>query len=83
MSSNADLTCNFTITTSLDVGISFESDDGGANYGGLITIWTPGTAGPVTTGLWDSDGDVYFTIYNHGRAELRHHRAGAGRRRHL
>lgn len=65
MSSNADLTCNFTITTSLDVGISFESDDGGTNYGGLITIWTPGTAGPVTTGLWDSDGDVYFTIYNH------------------
>ncbi len=63
MSPSSSLTCNFTIETSLSIGVSFQSSDGGASYGGLITIFTPGTAGPVTTGLWDSDGNVFFTIY--------------------
>lgn len=63
MSSSSSLTCNFTINSSLDIGVSFVSDDNGANYGGQITIFTPGTAGPVSTGLWDSDGNVFFTLY--------------------
>ncbi|CAI8995698.1 BppU_N domain-containing protein [Pseudomonas sp. IT-P44] len=63
MSSSSSLTCNFTINSSLDIGVSFVSDDNGANYGGQITIFTPGTAGPVSTGLWDNDGNVFFTLY--------------------
>lgn len=59
------LTCNFTIKTSLDVGVSFQSDEANAaNWGGEITIFTPCSVQPVTTSLWDSDGDVFFTIYN-------------------
>jgi hypothetical protein len=63
MSSNSNLTCNFTISSSLSISVSFESDNGGGSYGGLITVFTPGTAGPVTTGLWDNDGNVFFTLY--------------------
>ncbi|RMS74410.1 hypothetical protein ALP59_101610 [Pseudomonas savastanoi] len=63
MSSNANLTCNFTISSSLNVGVSFESDNGGGSYGGQITVFTPATVQPVTTGLWDNDGNVFFTLY--------------------
>jgi len=64
MSSTASLICNFTIAAEFSAGVSFRSADGGADYGGLITVYTPATAGPVTTGLWDSDGNVFFTIYD-------------------
>lgn len=64
MSSSSSLTCNFTISTDLAIGVSFESDDGGANYGGQITIFTPASAGAVTTNLWDNDGNVCFTLYD-------------------
>lgn len=38
---------------------------GSDNYGGQITIPTTVLhTSPVTTGLWDSDGNVFFTIYN-------------------
>jgi hypothetical protein len=64
MTPEVSLICNFTITTSVDVGISFESDNGGGNYGGVITIFTPHQTGPIRTGLWDDDGNVYFTIHD-------------------
>lgn len=64
MSSSPNLTCNFTISSSVELAAAFQSADGGANYGGQITIFTPVGAGPLTTGLWDNDGNVYFTIYN-------------------
>ncbi|WP_040066470.1 hypothetical protein [Pseudomonas batumici] len=63
MSSDSNLTCNFTVSSSLDIGVSFESANGGGSYGGQITVFTPATAGPVTTGLWDNDGNVFFTLY--------------------
>src|SRR6202008_1187242 len=64
MASSSSLTCNFTITSSLELAASFQSEDGGGNYGGQITIFTPLSSGPLTTGLWDNDGNVNFTIYN-------------------
>ena len=67
MPGDISLTCNFTLSgvnlSSDDLGVSFESDDGGDNWGGVITIFSPATQAPVVTGLWDSDGDVSFTIY--------------------
>jgi len=63
MPASASLTCNFSISSSLDIGVSFASDNGGGSYGGQISVFTPATAGPVTTGLWDSDGNVFFTLY--------------------
>ncbi|SFV14212.1 MULTISPECIES: hypothetical protein [Pseudomonas] len=63
MTSTSNLTCNFTLSSSLALGVSFASDDGGASYGGQITVFTPATAGPVSTGLWDNDGNVFFTLY--------------------
>lgn len=61
---NYGLTCHFTLQADdLSLGVSFQSADGGKSYGGAITIQTPATAGPVVTGLWDSDGNVFFTIY--------------------
>lgn len=62
------LTCNFTLkgvnlAPDQDLGVSFQSDNGGNSWGGVITIFTPATSGVVTTGLWDTDGDVFFTIY--------------------
>jgi hypothetical protein len=64
MSSSPNLTCNFTISSTIELAATFQSADGGANYGGEITIFTPLNAGPVTTGLWDNDGNVLFTLYN-------------------
>jgi hypothetical protein len=64
MAPNSSLTCNFTLQSDLSLGVSFQSNNGGMNYGGQITIFTPSTVGPVTTGLWDSDGNVFFTIYD-------------------
>jgi len=58
------LSCTFTIVSEHSLGVSFRSDDNGTSYGGTIAIFTPGTAGPVTTGLWDNDGNVYFSIYD-------------------
>jgi hypothetical protein len=63
MAINSTLICNFTLSSPLDLNVSFVSNDGGASYGGQITIFTPVTAGPVTTGLWDNDGNVFFTLY--------------------
>jgi hypothetical protein len=63
MANNPSLTCNFTLQSNLNLGVSFQSDNGGMNYGGEITISTPATSGPISTGLWDSDGNVFFTIY--------------------
>ena len=64
---SVNLTCNFTLTAPFDAEVAFESG-GSANYGGQITIPTGVGGGggpePVTTGLWDSDGNVYFTIYD-------------------
>jgi hypothetical protein len=58
------LTCNFTLQgESLSLSTAFQSDNGGMNWGGAITIQTPASAGPIVTGLWDSDGNVFFTIY--------------------
>lgn len=64
MTPEVSLICNFTIDTSANVAVSFESDNGGGNYGGVITIFTPHQTGPIRTGLWDDDGNVYFTIYD-------------------
>ena len=64
MAPPASLTCNFTISADFAVGVSFQSADNGASYGGLITVFTPATSGPVTTGLWDNDGNVFFTVYD-------------------
>jgi hypothetical protein len=64
MASSSSLTCNFTISATFPVGVTFQSENGGMNYGGQITISTPANAGPVTTGLWDDDGNVCFTIYD-------------------
>lgn len=70
MSCDSNLTCNFTISSNLGISVSFESDNGGGSYGGLITVFTPGTAGPVTTGLWDNDGNVFFTLYQTDNPDL-------------
>ena len=61
---DASLTCNFTLSSKLNLGVSFDSTVNGGNYGGQITISTPATASPVTTQLWDNDGNVSFTIYS-------------------
>lgn len=61
---DASLTCNFTIVSTLNLGVSFQSGDSGANYGGQITLSTQGMSAPVTTQLWDNDGNVFFTIYS-------------------
>jgi hypothetical protein len=63
MTSSSSPTCNFTLQSALDLGVSFQSSYGGANWGGQITIFAPTGSGPVTTGLWDSDGNLFFTIY--------------------
>lgn len=57
------LMCNFTLQSSLNLAVSYQSDQDG-NYGGQITISSPTTAYPITTGLWDNDGNVFFTIYD-------------------
>ncbi|NER96710.1 MAG: hypothetical protein F6J86_23170 [Symploca sp. SIO1B1] len=51
------------------LGVSFESEDGGITYGGWFKGFspigislTPGLA-PITTGFYDSDGDIVFKIY--------------------
>ena len=59
---DASLTCNFTIVSALNLSVSFQSGDTG-NYGGQITLSTQGSEDPVTTQLWDNDGNVFFTIY--------------------
>lgn len=59
---DASLTCNFTIVSALNLNVSFQSGDTG-NYGGQITLSTQGSEDPVTTQLWDNDGNVFFTIY--------------------
>ena len=41
MPASSSLTCNFSISSSLDLGVSFASDNGGASYGGQISIFTP------------------------------------------
>jgi hypothetical protein len=56
------------MTPGVSLGVVFHSDNGGASYGGAITIQTPGEAGPIATGLWDSDGDVYFDVVLLGAA---------------
>lgn len=70
MSADSNLTCNFTISSNLSISVSFESENGGGSYGGLITVFTPATAGPVTTGLWDNDGNVFFTLYQSDNPDL-------------
>jgi hypothetical protein len=66
MASSASLTCNFNIVNGpgVDAAVSFESYNGGMNYGGQIVIPTPLINSAVTTSLWDNDGNVCFTIYD-------------------
>eukprot|EP01111_Echinosteliopsis_oligospora_P007601 TRINITY_DN22836_c0_g1_i1.p1 TRINITY_DN22836_c0_g1~~TRINITY_DN22836_c0_g1_i1.p1 ORF type:complete len:151 (+),score=21.21 TRINITY_DN22836_c0_g1_i1:31-453(+) len=63
----AQLTCNFTLVgngiTTDNIGVSFVSDVNSNSYGGFITVNAPANVAPFTTGLWDSDGDVFFTLY--------------------
>ena len=56
---DASLTCNFTIVSALNLSVSFQSGDTG-NYGGQITLSTQGSEDPVTTQLWDNDGNVFL-----------------------
>ena len=65
MSIDLQLNSVFTLkamTPGVNLGVVFHSDNGGASYGGAITIQTPGQSGPIATGLWDSDGDVFFDV---------------------
>lgn len=60
------LTCRFTLkgmnlAPDDALGVSYNSFERG--YGGVFSAFTPATAGPVTTGLWDSDGNVLFTVH--------------------
>ena len=62
----ANLICQFTLETkdpTLTIGVAYQSDDHGGNYGGWILAPTSFGPDPVITGLWDSDGNVYFTLY--------------------
>ncbi|HEX8620542.1 MAG TPA: hypothetical protein VF718_01085 [Allosphingosinicella sp.] len=68
MASQSQLTCNFTITSPLNVAIVFQSDLDG-NFGGTFTGGT-GTGGPVSTSLWDSDGNVFFTLVDSESPDL-------------
>jgi len=48
----------------LNLGVRFDSNESNTTYGGSLLVNGPVSVAPIVVGIWDGDGDVFFTLYD-------------------